>query len=139
VNQPDDVWFLAGTFGGKANRTCTIPAGKPAYFPVMNQMLEVLDADLVEQALEECDPRPLKTSADLDGDQLKIDTATSEGAFRFSAGPDSLIATPNSDFLAVACGDWVGPLDLSPGEHLLRFTANSEDFALDVTYRLVVR
>ena len=31
-NQNDpNVWFLAGTFGGKAERTCTIPAGKALF------------------------------------------------------------------------------------------------------------
>ncbi len=32
-NQTDsDVWFLAGTFGGEAERTCIIPAGKAIFF-----------------------------------------------------------------------------------------------------------
>jgi hypothetical protein len=27
IDQPDDVWFLAGTFGGEVERRCSIPAG----------------------------------------------------------------------------------------------------------------
>ncbi|MFI6323767.1 hypothetical protein ACIBG8_40000 [Nonomuraea sp. NPDC050556] len=34
--QPDDVWFLAGTFGGKAKRSCHVPAGRPLFFPLVN-------------------------------------------------------------------------------------------------------
>jgi|ERR687888_2727429 hypothetical protein len=35
VNQTDgNVWFLAGTPGGRADHTCTIPTGKAILFPV---------------------------------------------------------------------------------------------------------
>ena len=37
INQNDpNVWFLAGTGGGRAERTCTIPAGKAILFPIIN-------------------------------------------------------------------------------------------------------
>ena len=36
VHQPDDVWFLAGTFGGTAHRRCAVPSGVPIFFPVIN-------------------------------------------------------------------------------------------------------
>ena len=35
-SQSGPVWFLAGTFGGKAERTCTIPSGKAILFPPIN-------------------------------------------------------------------------------------------------------
>ncbi|MBO0922173.1 hypothetical protein J1G42_15215 [Cellulomonas sp. zg-ZUI222] len=35
-DQPDDVWFLAGTFGGPVQRDCTVPAGRPLYGPAVN-------------------------------------------------------------------------------------------------------
>ncbi|MGW1026419.1 hypothetical protein ACWD4J_22455 [Streptomyces sp. NPDC002577] len=34
--QPEDVWFLAGTYGGKVTRHCEIPADRPVFFPVLN-------------------------------------------------------------------------------------------------------
>lgn len=34
--QSGDVWFLAGTFGGKVERTCTVPMGKLLFFPIYN-------------------------------------------------------------------------------------------------------
>ena len=35
----DRVWFLAGTFGGKAERTCSIPHGRSIFFPVLNDLI----------------------------------------------------------------------------------------------------
>jgi hypothetical protein len=34
LGQYDDVWFLAGAFGGTVVRACTVPAGKPLFFPL---------------------------------------------------------------------------------------------------------
>lgn len=38
LGQSGPVWFLAGTFGGTAERTCTIPAGKAIFYPMINQV-----------------------------------------------------------------------------------------------------
>ena len=34
LNQQGKFWFLAGTFGGIADRTCEVPAGKGIFFPI---------------------------------------------------------------------------------------------------------
>jgi hypothetical protein len=34
--QSDPVWFLPGTFGGTAFRTCTVPLGRSLFFPIFN-------------------------------------------------------------------------------------------------------
>lgn len=34
--QPNDIWFLAGCFGGTVNRKCIIPANKKILVPVFN-------------------------------------------------------------------------------------------------------
>jgi len=36
VGQSGPVWFLAGTFGGFAERTCIVPAGKAIFFPIVD-------------------------------------------------------------------------------------------------------
>ena len=36
VGQEGPVWFLGGTFGGPATRSCTVPAGKALLIPVLN-------------------------------------------------------------------------------------------------------
>jgi len=46
VNQADDVWFLAGTFGTKAERSCPVPAGVPVAFPVVNLFATEVDYSL---------------------------------------------------------------------------------------------
>lgn len=38
VDQPDDVFFLAGTMGGASTRSCTIPVGTPIFFPILNSV-----------------------------------------------------------------------------------------------------
>src|SRR5690242_11681785 len=35
INQNGPVWFLAGTLGGAADRTCQIPYGKDILFPII--------------------------------------------------------------------------------------------------------
>ncbi|MCX4536044.1 hypothetical protein OHA79_13165 [Streptomyces sp. NBC_00841] len=30
-NQPDDLWFLAGTYGGRVVRRCAIPSDRPVF------------------------------------------------------------------------------------------------------------
>jgi hypothetical protein len=139
INQPDDVWFLAGTFGGSAERRCTIPAGQPIFFPVMNLICEVVEGADVGRALDECAPQARVASASLDDVELEIVSLTSEGSFAFEAGPTSVIALPNSRFEAVAGGQWVGPVALTSGRHVLRFAAQSDDIELEVTYQLTVQ
>jgi len=34
--QPDDVWFLAGCFGGSVSRKCSIPSNRKILVPVFN-------------------------------------------------------------------------------------------------------
>src|SRR3954467_5116502 len=36
LNQPDDVWFLAGTFGDDVERRCNVPTDRPLFLPVFN-------------------------------------------------------------------------------------------------------
>lgn len=36
VRQTRSVWFLAGTFGGAATRSCSVPSGTALSFPVVN-------------------------------------------------------------------------------------------------------
>lgn len=43
LGQPDDVWFLAGTFGGTARRRCTVPAGVPLFAPAVNMWRDAAD------------------------------------------------------------------------------------------------
>ncbi len=104
----------------------------------MSSICEVEPGVDVGRALKNCDLDPQKLTAELDGEKLKIERATSERSFVFQAGSRSMIADSNARFQAVAWGEWVGPLPLSEGKHVLRFAASSGNFDLAVTYRLIV-
>jgi hypothetical protein len=60
VSQTDpNVWFLAGTLGGK---TCTLPAGKSILFPVINYEMNPLEkpelrteSELIKHVVEDED------------------------------------------------------------------------------------
>src|SRR5829696_6079893 len=56
VGQNDpNVWYLAGTGGGEATRTCTIPAGKAIFFPIINVECDYTSPDLkTESDLRKC-------------------------------------------------------------------------------------
>src|SRR5687768_9033242 len=54
--QDGPVWFLAGTFGGPAERTCTIPEGKAIFFSPINAECSFAEYQDVkyEAELREC-------------------------------------------------------------------------------------
>ena len=48
-NHPN-VWFLAGTFGGKAERRCSITPEKSIFFPILNDLISYAEyKDLVNE------------------------------------------------------------------------------------------
>ncbi len=43
-------WFLAGTFGGSpVERTCTMPAGRWLFFPLVNYVFLITEPDETEE------------------------------------------------------------------------------------------
>lgn len=138
ANQPSDVWFLAGTHGGRANRVCAIPFGRPIYFPVINQICTVASGEQVSQALHSCSGVVDSAAATLDGVPLSLAESTSGAAFAFTARPDSSTGFAPGVHQAVAWGLWVGPTSLTVGHHTLKFAATSGSFATDVTYQITV-
>jgi hypothetical protein len=116
--QPDDVWFLAGTYGGRVVRRCSIPTDRPVFFPVFNTQRTALFW-----------PRPAvmnvaRATAFLNGAALPLHEYTSR---RFRAG-----AVPR-----VAWGLWSALPPLSPGQYVLEIKADTGDgFWVDTTYHL---
>ncbi len=119
-NQPDDVWFLAGTFGGSAERHCTVPAGRPLFFPVFNTKRAV---GLFGKPAR---ITPAMAEAELDGTTLELHEFTSG---RFKLGGKKHIAW----------GLWCVVEPLSLGGHVVSFRSKlPQGFWVDVTYQLVV-
>ena len=137
-NQPDDVFFLAGTFGEEdVFRKCTIPAGTPVYFPVVNRVCPLDPGESPEAAVKDC--RILNRTllwATLNEEPLAFAEASSKGSFRLEPVPGNDLGMAAGD--AVAWGVWVGPLKLDPGIHVLEITADTKDLAINVSYGLDV-
>jgi hypothetical protein len=137
--QSTDVWFLAGTHGGAATRTCAIPAGRPVYFPVLNQICTITPGETTTAALEGCAASADVATATLDGKALQVAEATSESDFTFTAQANSSSGMEPGQHLAVAWGLWVGPLPLTVGTHTLSFRGQAGSFTTAVTYKLTVQ
>ncbi|MER7520880.1 hypothetical protein [Streptomyces sp. NPDC126499] len=118
--QPDDVWFLAGTYGGRVVRRCEIPADRPAFFPVLN----VQHTKLYSRT-----PLAMEVSsakAYLNGAPLLL---------REFVAPPFRVGLRKH----LAWGIWAGLAPLLPGQYVLEIKAASTgDFWVDTTYHLTV-
>ena len=148
-NQRDDVWFLAGTFGGFAERRCEIPTRKAIFFPVSCN----------ETSYAEC-PN-FKTEAELgafakaDIDQVKTIMATVDGQelpnsdlrrvqsppFEITLPIENVLGVPPGKTKSKSDGYWVFLKPLAPGKHEIHFFSNCSTDALlvETRYLLTVR
>ena len=140
----DTVWFLAGTFGGSATRTCTIPAGKPIFFPLINTVafkptggetlldLRRLAAEFINKvSVLECT---------IDGVAPKnlFNFRVHSPSFSVIAPPGALLTSSATDPM-VSDGYWLLLSPLPAGQHVIHFHAEtSRGFVLDVTYNLTI-
>ena len=126
VRQKGPVWFLAGTAGGLASRTCTVPADKAILVPIINaewstveepgsteEYLRAVAKDLIDHVTQ--------TSASVDGTAIDLGPV-SEGRFRFQSPLFTITFAPNNGFgvtpgtgKAVSDGFWVLVKPLSRG------------------------
>ena len=154
LNQSGPVWFLAGTSGFPAERTCTIPEGKAILFPVVNGQGSYVENPLIKT---ESELRALGKSAI---DQVTLVEATVDGVklddlknyrvqsplFNFTYPENNLGGVPSGPSQAVADGYWVMLHPLTAGEHTIQFKAaisdpsatNPFNFVTDVKYQLTV-
>jgi hypothetical protein len=152
IDQAGPVWFLAGTFGGDAERTVTVPEGKALFFPLLNSLWWAPDdlefAAFVAEEFFGLDPDDL-TDEELirlvanfqigtDDDSrftLTVDGVQFSGLHKYRAdSPGFLIEDTDliddlgipiaEDNLAVAAGYWVMLAPLPVGEHRIRFTTH---------------
>ena len=137
IAQNGPVWFLAGTFGGSADRTCDVPPGKAIMFPIYNAECSYAEYPQykTESELRNCakDQVDKVTSLDASVDGMKVNNLKQKyrvqsqlfdlmfpnnNVYGVSAGPSK----------AVSDGYWVILQPLSPGKHEISFSGSAIDF-----------
>jgi len=166
VGQSGPVWFLGGKFCANNSpncgtkhviRSCSVPAGKALYIPILNAEWSVLElndpkaqiADLRSDAEANLDAAA-NLSFDIDGvkiPRLKKDFRVQSTAFVFTLPDDNLFNAVGegpypggSYFPGVDDGVYVMLSPLSAGQHNLHFHGAFPvfNFTLDITYYLTV-
>lgn len=148
--QKGKIWFLAGTFGETAERSCTIPKGKALFFSALNGLYWYPeDGDNVDEvrANFSADVTPTLLDVSIDGvsvaDPYAYRVQSQPGGFALKYGP--LLADVGYEDLgmprypAVADGYWYLLAPLSAGRHDLVVRSSKPEFDLDVTFHLTVR
>jgi hypothetical protein len=150
VKQSGPFFYLVGSFGGSAERQCTIPTGKSIFFPIVNVVVTLdkndptsdtipkikkIASDFINQATD------LKAS--VDGVSIK-NTGTLRAqppAFKLKVPDQNLFGAPAGTYVAVSDGFWVALKPLSVGQHTIHFGAEipSNNFKVDVTYHITVQ
>lgn len=125
-DQPSDVWFFAGTFGGSVDRACRVPAGRPLAGPAVNTTSNC--ATFMTSA---------KGSVTLDGQPVEL-RRIEPVAITIEAARDNVMGLRAGRSSGKACGLWAWIPPLSAGEHELRIEGASGGFATSARYRLTV-
>ena len=156
ISQQDpNIWFLAGTSGGDAVRTCQIPAGKAVMFTVINVRCDYL-VDKVSKTESD-----LRNCAKDDQDTVNVVNATIDGrainnlnSFRFQSPlfdiilpPNNIAGVPQGSTQAVSDGWFVILKPLPVGEHQIKSYGAIIDptgsgkinFATSTTFNIIVK
>lgn len=119
-NQPDDLWFLAGTYGGRVVRRCAVPSDRPLFFPVLN-MQHPRSYSRVPLSMSVA-----QAAASLNGVPLPLREFTA--SFR------------TGTVQRYTWGLWGGVAPLLPGQYVLEIRARAANgFGVDTTYHLESR
>jgi len=155
IRQNGPVWFLAGTTGGSAERTCTIPAGNAILFPILVSECSYAESPNLktESDLRSCathfQNEVTSMVATIDGANLqnlaKYRVATP--LFNETFPPGNVFGAPAGSTQGVADGNWVFLSPLPVGKHEIHFSGASVDvtstavnnFAIDAKYHLTVK
>jgi hypothetical protein len=159
MGQSGKVWFLAGTSGGPATRSVTIPTGTALFFPIVNSFwvntpelgdppwspeqeafarsIIAADVDTAQNLVLEVDGKSYAVTP-----EYRVPTTVgvcvlpADNLFVYFGFP--VLPGPHE---CVADGYWALLPPLSAGEHTIRFAGGfaSSGFALDVTYNVTVR
>jgi hypothetical protein len=164
--QSGPVWYLAGTFGGPVERSCTIPEHRYLYFPLVNRWIinppgydfwesEEQYLEFAEEWFTDHRARTCALTLRLDGEDLLGDDLEELDEALYVDVLDPVIVDINPDNWATQFGFLGGPTPtvtdghfallrpLEPGDHVLEFGAticDGEDIEFDTlaVYNLTV-
>jgi hypothetical protein len=163
-NQQGAVWFLASTFGGVADRTCEVPAGKALFlslggaflsfapeFPAADEPCLQMATDLEKVRCDVNNDVPvapgISFEVTLDGqpvnDLFAYRAQSQPGGFTLQVPNPSFITdlgfAPGNRFPASADGYFLFLKPLSPGEHTLNLRMiNPDQSEAGVNYTLII-
>lgn len=136
----NELWFLAGTFGGKAERTCEIPPNRSLFLPIVNDLISFAtdphlktESDLLAYA-----------KADIDSNRylsVKLDSVkVPESAYYRIRSTVFTLRVPSGkeescpvETRAVSDGYWIFLRPLSQGYHLLEIKSEKLEFDKMIT------
>jgi len=138
----DSVWFLAGTFGGKVERNCTLTKETSIFFPILNDIISYYADPQLKT------PSDLNAYAKLDLDHTNFISAKLDGheilnlhSFRVHTHlfPINVPNRNNKELHvkteAVSDGYWLFLKPLSPGIHKLQFLGEKLEFDMIKDYQ----
>jgi len=153
-NQNGPVWFLAGTFGGAAERTCEIPEGKALLFPLLTTECNYLENPILktESELRSCakqgqDFGSKTMAASVDNVELKnLENYRVESQlFNLTLPENNVVSATPGTTKAISDGYWVFVKPLPIGNHDIDFSASIIDpggvnnYNTQVKYHLIVK
>ncbi|GAA0801093.1 hypothetical protein [Spirilliplanes yamanashiensis] len=128
-NQPGDVFFLAGTYGETVTRRCTVPAGVPLFFPLVNRWAPPAAGN----------PEMYGASGDatVDGRFLAAEEVFTAEPFEVAGALRNGVTGTRKPVAMRVWGLWARAEPLAPGGHEVRLRGRAgRDFLVDVTYEL---
>ena len=154
VEQSGPVWFLVGTTGGLAERTCTIPEGNAILIPVINGECSYAEypsfkseAELRSCAITQID-KATQLKARIDGvDVTDLNSYRFQSPlFNLTLSENNIFGLPASTTQAVADGFWILLEPLPAGNHEIQFggglvdvsTTGTVNFATDAVYHITI-
>ena len=143
ARQSGPVWFLAGTYGTRRTiRTCTVPAGKHLFFPLVNYV--VMRRPTGATSCAAVTRSAAEVTEEASGLLLDVDGVRYPGLVRHRQATrecfDMGALTPGRTpvYPSAANGYYVMLRPLAPGRHTLNFGGVLPSMLQAVTYTLVV-
>lgn len=129
-NQPADTWFLAGTFGSRVQRRCTVPPGVPLIMPAVN---------LVGSTERDCSEFMADATGtiEFDGAPVAVERIEHE-PITFPAGAGNPVTGDAGVTEGVGCGLWARIPAPAGGEHTVRIHGTAGTFEVTAEYVLTV-